>query len=138
MNNEITKYVCDTTIENFFIYNKWRNSATNISKIFSCLKDICKDYDLFINDLEIFFNAQIKSESDFNQLNGDVVELSDETERIFFPFKKVDGQLKFVETDMWRVAIMSAIASSKLEKIIKDNEEKNEQYISTKLQFIGL
>ncbi len=133
MNNDIRKYVCDEHIENYFQKQNLDESAKNIGMIFKNLKSIQYEYDLFINDLELFFNHHISSPDDLNQIEGELFELSDESERIFFPFKKIDGQLKFVETDAGRVAIMTAIASTKLEKINKDNKEQNEQYIITQL-----
>lgn len=127
MSNNENIYCCDTTFENYF---SSLDDSLKFSKTISSLINIFSEYENFVATLESFFNSQIENEDDYNELKGDVFELSDVTERVYFPFKKVDGQLKFVETDIWRLAIMTAIASSKLDKTNKDTRGiKNEQLI---------
>lgn len=129
MSNKENVYCCDSTFENYFTS---LDDSLIFSKQISSLINIFHEYEKFVTTLESFFNAQIENEDDYNELKGDVFELSDVTERVYFPFKKVDGQLKFVETDIWRLAIMTAIASSKLEKTHKDTRGfKNEQYVAS-------
>lgn len=132
MQNEISKYTCEMTIEDYFYAQGLSITAQSIEETIEEMREIDAEYNRFIQSLEIFFNHQINSPEDLNELNGDTVELSDETERVFFPFKKVDGQLKFAETESWRLVIMSAIASKKIRTEIEDY---NEPLTTTQLQF---
>lgn len=136
MSFEISKYICDVTIEDYFLGKGKPNSAERMTEVLENLKRICVEYDRFTNDLEIFFNHQIKEPKDLDELQGNLLELSDETERVFFPFKKVNGELKFAETDTWRSIIMAALLLSKSANTPeKEEEHEYEYYSSSQLQF---
>lgn len=107
MNNtsEVNQYVCTNLIQDELS-----------SEILKQISEIQNNYEIFINQIENFFNSNIESQNDFDLMKGDIVELSDASENFFIPFKKQNGKLKFMESETWRTIIITAILNVKATK----------------------
>ena len=120
MNEEVKTYFCTDKFENFDL-----GFSKHFSETINNIVEISDEYEAFVERLEGFFNSQLESKEALDELDGEVFELSDSNEKVYFPFKKIDDHLKFVETDTWRTIIMSSII---LKNIKKSYFEIKEQY----------
>lgn len=104
---ELNQYSCDSFIQDEEIVEVLKNISI-----------VSSEYESFITKLENFFNSKIESEEEYNSLKGDIIELSDASERFFIPFKKENGRLKFVESEIWRTTIVMTLLLMKTQKKI--------------------
>jgi hypothetical protein len=106
MENNINQYSCDKVMFTF-------------SEEIKNIKLVKDRYDAFISGMESFFNEQLDGPNDLNNFQGDVFELSDSSEKFFFPFKIQNNELHFAENESWRNIIMTAIVLTVLQEGIQ-------------------
>lgn len=102
-------------VNGYLTENLFSSMGLDFSEKMETIKEIFNKYDEFIKDIELFFNSQLE-DNDLDKFKGDMFELSDADGKINFPFCIKDKKLKFIETDAWRVVIITSIAMKEIKE----------------------